>query len=106
MTYLTGSVVGVRISERSLVALEALSKVSMTATPSSPIRNPPFAQADSAALVFEIAAQAFGPTCVSVNGGSGDGRAQLAHDRQRITSNLGRLAVSRLSTRLASCLRG
>src|SRR5437764_1220287 len=53
-----------------VTSASTLTDVSMTATPSSPMTNPEFAQAGALDLGLEIAAQTFGPTCFSVNGGS------------------------------------
>src|SRR2546425_5306045 len=78
MTYLTGSFVSVRIAARSSLAVSfpklpsasALADVSMTATPSSPMTNPVLAPAGIFDLGLEIAAQTFGPTCLSKKDGS------------------------------------
>src|SRR5687767_13174288 len=70
MTYLMGSFVRRRISVSNSLAALADAKLSITATPSSPITKPPFAAATPFAAGLSIAAHTFAPTCFSVKAGT------------------------------------
>src|SRR5919108_2096726 len=70
MTNLMGSFVRCRISVSNSLAALADAKLSITATPSSPMTKPPFAAATPFAAGLSIAAHTFEPTCFSVNGGT------------------------------------
>jgi hypothetical protein len=76
MANLMGSFVRCRISVSNSLAALADAKLSITATPSSPMTKPPFAAATPFAAGLSIAAHTFAPTCFSVNGGTG-GEAQI-----------------------------
>ncbi len=71
MTNLMGSFVRWRISVSNSLAALADAKLSITATPSSPMTKPPFAAATPFAAGLSIAAHTFAPTCFSVKEGTG-----------------------------------
>ena len=75
-----------------------------TATPSSPMTNPVFAPAAALDLGLAIAAQTFGPTCFSVNGGSAASWVLVAQDTQR--RNAGQAKVKELRSSCSSSLEG
>src|SRR5688500_6803951 len=71
MTNLMGSFVRWRISVSNSLAALADAKLSITATPSSPMTKPPFVAATPFAAGLSIAAHTLAPTCFSVKEGTG-----------------------------------
>ena len=67
------------ISIKSCLAASLRAKVSMTATPVSPITTPAFEPLEGCAFGLSTAAHTFGATCLSVNGDCR--RAQCAQSK-------------------------